>query len=123
MDARMHGRWIGSLLALVALLCPATASAATPSAPVKVSPPTLAGSSAAAGYARVGDTLTCAPGAWSGTGITYSYKWTYSWEAGTPADPTGPTRSVRPEDLGHRLACEVTVTNAGGSRRASVAVA
>jgi Ca2+-binding RTX toxin-like protein len=89
---------------------------------VRQSYPTLSGSSAQAGYARVGDRLTCGSGSWSGDGITYSYRWLYVWETGTPEAATGAVRTVRAADLGHQLGCEVTATNVAGVRRATTSV-
>src|SRR4051812_2484396 len=59
---------VAPLLVLVGLGCPAVAGAV--SLPVKVSDPTLSGSSTGAGYARAGDTLICSPGTWTGDGIS-----------------------------------------------------
>jgi hypothetical protein len=103
-----------SLLVLV-LAWPAAASAAFTPRPVNLTAPALSGSTAPAGSARVGDTLTCAPGTWTGTGIVFTYRW-------LPDGATNPVRAVSATDLGQRLSCEVTATNAGGTRRATVTV-
>jgi hypothetical protein len=68
----------------------------------------------------VGDALTCSPGTWTGTGIAFTYRWLLDGAA--PAGATDPARTVAAGDLGHRLGCEVTAANAGGSRRATVTV-
>jgi hypothetical protein len=105
-------------LLVLALLCPAAAGAFTVR-PINLSPPTLSGSTAPAGSARIGDTLTCAPGSWSGTGIAFTYRWLLD---AAPTGATDPVHAIAVSDLGHRLACEVTATNAGGARRATVTV-
>jgi Ca2+-binding RTX toxin-like protein len=97
------------------------AAALVPVPPAKLAGPTLAGSSAGAGTARVGDTLTCSPGRWSGDGIAYAYR--YLRDGSAVAGATGAAYTVALADLGHRLACQVTATNAGGARRATVTVA
>ncbi len=112
-----------ALLAVAGLLCVhAGAAAAAVSRPVRITNPTLSGSSTDPGYARAGDTLTCSPGTWSGTGIAFSYRWLYWWPSGTPAANAGATRTVLQADVGRWLVCEVTARNAGGSRTATVYV-
>jgi Ca2+-binding RTX toxin-like protein len=81
-------------------------------------PPALLSAPALSGSARVGDTLTCASGSWSGDGIAYGYR--YLRDGAVLA--TTPSYTVGAADAGHRLTCEVTATNAGGVRRATVSV-
>jgi hypothetical protein len=100
-------------VALLVLLCPAAAGARV-LPPVKIAAPVLSGSP------RVGETLTCAPGSWSGTGIAFTYRWLLDGAALPGA--TDPAYGIAATDLGHRLGCEVTATNAGGARTATVTV-
>src|SRR4051794_30228277 len=93
-----------------------SASVTVPAPPAKVSDPALSGSTAPAGSARVGDTLACAPGGWPGAGSAFGYRYLRD------ASPVAATAvyTVTAADLGHRLACEVTATGAGGTARASL---
>lgn len=112
-------RQIAQLLALLALLTacaltlPALAGAVeanTPPAgvaPVSTSPPTLTGNPV------VGQTLTCAPGAWANNPTNFSYVWLRS---GVPiAGQAASTYVVQPADEGHTIACRVTAANGGGN--------
>jgi hypothetical protein len=66
------------------------------------------------GVARVGNTLTCLNGIWvpQGSPLMYAYRWLRD---GQPLAATTATRKVLAADQGHKLACRVTATNAGGS--------
>jgi hypothetical protein len=72
------------------------------------------------GTAAVGQTLTCAPGTWTGTApITYGYVWK---RAGTPlAGATAATYTVVAADSGTALACAVAATDADGTNTATSA--
>src|SRR5207237_3307560 len=82
------------------------------SPPRNTAPPEVLGTPA------VGQTLTCSPGAWSGSP---SPAFTYQWlrDQGQPNEAaielaTASTYTVVTEDAGHSLACEVTATNGRG---------
>jgi secreted trypsin-like serine protease len=74
--------------------------------------PRSASSPAIAGTARVGEMLTCAPGAWSQSPV-YSYRFDRgsTMVRGPSSDAS---YTVQPSDLGAQLRCEVTATNPGG---------
>jgi hypothetical protein len=71
------------------------------------------------GRARAGSTLVCSRGRWSGAGVRARFAWRRDGRIVRRAQDY----RVRAGDRGHVLRCEVTATNAGGSRSAtSVAV-
>jgi hypothetical protein len=92
---------------------PATRSFLTlanpPAAPVNQSPPTLSGTAA------VGQTLTCSPGAWTGS-PSFSYDFVRSTTTGdVGVASSGPAAyTVTAADAGTSLRCIVTAVNAGG---------
>jgi hypothetical protein len=64
-----------------------------------------------AGNARVGETLTCPQGEWSGAPRpTYAY----AWERNGAAIATGSTHMIESADRGTALTCVVTATNSEG---------
>ena len=67
------------------------------------------------GKPALGETLSCSTGTWSGTApISYAYKWLRN---GSPiGGATQSTYTVVELDQGRSLACEVTASNAAGSR-------
>jgi hypothetical protein len=71
------------------------------------------------GSAGVGEVLTCLPGAWSGTGLSYGY----AWKRDDVAVPlaTWSSYTVLSEDVGTSLTCTVTATNSQGSPQATSA--
>lgn len=71
--------------------------------------------------ARVGQTVTCSAGSWSGQ-PTISYRW---YSDGTPvsASQTSGDYTAQRTDSGHALACQVRATNAAGTRQASAGAA
>jgi hypothetical protein len=70
-------------------------------------------SPAIGGSPEVGAELTCAAGTWTGTApITYSYVWLRDSVAILGA--TRASYTIRPEDGGYTLSCEVTASNAAG---------
>ncbi len=83
-------------------------------APRNTAPPAITGTP------RVGATLTCEPGTWTGsTGL--AYRWLRS---GTEIPgASAPTYVVSAEDLYNSLACEVTATGPGGTATATSAAA
>ncbi len=67
----------------------------------------------ASGEARVGASLSCSEGTWSGTTpITYSYNWLRDKEAIKSAISSSYT--VQEGDAGHSLSCKVTAKNGAG---------
>jgi hypothetical protein len=102
--------------------------AMVPSAPHNTAAPVIAGTSV------VGNALTCSNGSWAGEGMLpvqsgwplttpFGYQWL---REGSPiSGATAASYVVQSADEGHRLACEVTATNAAGheaSRSSSVTV-
>lgn len=82
-------------------------------APLNTSPPQVAGM-AKAGEAKVGETLECNRGTWTGTPApTYTYRWLR--EGAAIESATATTYTVRSEDQGFSLACSVTAANSAGS--------
>ncbi len=84
-------------------------SVGTARAPMNTAPPTITGTPA------VGQTLTCAPGTWSGTmPQTFAFQWLRD---GTPIPvATMSTYAVVAADAGHTLTCQMTATNGCGQR-------
>ncbi len=70
------------------------------------------------GVRKVGDTLTCSSGAWSGT---QDFTYVYQWESdGTPIlGASKETYAVQAEDEGKTLSCMVTAENEAGSATAT----
>ena len=89
---------------------------ATTSACISIAAPRNTVPPAITGTPRVGSTLTCEPGTWTGsTGL--AYRWLRS---GTEIPgATAPTYVVRAEDVYHSLTCEVTATGPGGTTAAA----
>ncbi len=63
------------------------------------------------GTLEVGKTLTCVHGEWTGE-PTFAYQWVR--EGNKISGATGSTHVIESEDQTHRLACELTATNAAG---------
>ncbi len=86
----------------------------TGKAPLPTAPPEVSGS-AKAGEAKVGETLKCEKGTWTGTPPpTYTYEWLREGAVIEPATAVN-SYTVRSEDQGFSLACSVTATNSAGS--------
>ena len=82
-------------------------------APKNTTAPEISGM-AKPGEAKVGETLECKRGAWTGTPApTYSYQWLREGQAIGSA--TESLYTVKKEDQGYLLACSVTATNSVGS--------
>jgi trimeric autotransporter adhesin len=81
------------------------------SLPASTALPTIAGTAA---YHK---TLTCRPGTFSNSPLSYAYAWTRDGRA--IAAQTGTRYRVLGSDSGHALGCRVTATNARGSDAAS----
>jgi hypothetical protein len=83
-------------------------------APLNQSPPVISGS------ATQGQTLTAAPGSWSGTNpITYAYQWRRG--GSSIAGATHATYLLSAADVGYRIDVVVTASNAAGSASATSA--
>jgi hypothetical protein len=80
-------------------------------APENTAPPILSGT------AKVGQSLTCSQGTWIAASPTsYAYKW---WRDGvTIGGAESSTYTVTAADEGRSISCEVTATNAVGSKSA-----
>ena len=63
--------------------------------------------------AHPGDSISCDPGAWTG-----SPSFTFAWLRDGAQIATGAGYLVTADDTGHTLVCRVTATNAGGSTNA-----
>ncbi len=77
---------------------------------------------AVSGTLQPGQTLTCAPGTWSGDG---PFNYTFAWLRGgsTISGATGSTFVTSAADVGQQLACRVTATGpAGGATATSATV-
>ena len=95
-----------------------TASTTTTVAPPKnTQPPTLSGS------AVVGATLTASTGTWTGSGLTFSYRFLRCNKTGggcyTGGSTTQNTYQVTAGDVGNTIRVRVTATNGGGSSSAT----
>lgn len=93
------------------------AATTTIAAPKNTAVPTISGT------AKVGETLTAAPGTWSGSPTSYAYQW-QRCDADVAAcsnlvGATTTTYAVPAADLGYRLRVVVTAKNAGGSTSAT----
>jgi len=110
-----------SLSALVAalatvLLIPAGGVAQSQAAPVNTSPPTISGN------AVKGSTLAATTGAWTGSGITFSFQWLRCDTAGANctavSGATGQTYVLGSSDVGKTIRIQVTATNSDGTSAA-----
>ncbi len=80
--------------------------------PANIHPPTISG------VPQVGQTLTCAPGSWSGhPAPAFTYQWTR--DGGSIGEATKSTYVVQAADEGHTLACTVTASNGSGKKEAA----
>lgn len=99
----------------------------TAPAPVNTVAPAITGAPV------VGGNITCDNGTWSNSPTSYSKQWQRSSDGGTTwvnctstlqdGTPTGDTHTVNLRDVGCKLRCLVTATNAGGSTTAPSAAA
>jgi hypothetical protein len=82
--------------------------------PHNTSPPTISGS------VKKGGTLTCSPGAWTGSPApTYGYAWLLDGQA--LAGASSEHLKIAKADLGHTITCQVTASNTAGSAQAASA--
>jgi hypothetical protein len=68
------------------------------------------------GGAKVGEALTCSEGAWAPSPTSYTYRWLRDGAAIAAAESS--VYTVTAADEGHSISCEVTATNAVGSKSA-----
>jgi hypothetical protein len=102
------------------LKCRVTASngggsdAATSAAVVIKTPPTNPAAPTISGTPKVGRTLTCAKGTWTGSApIAYSYRWLRN---GSPiSGATAATYVAKVADQNKMISCKVTASNAAGT--------
>jgi hypothetical protein len=99
---------VGALACATLLWTPASAAAAN--GPRNLEQPYVE----TAGRAEVGETLSCYPGAWEGSGVTY----TYEWQLDEDALASGPTHQITLADEGHWLSCVVSATDSEGTTTA-----
>jgi hypothetical protein len=97
----------------------AVAPATTNAAPKNTALPTISGT------ARVGQTLTAAPGSWSGNPTAFAYQWQHcNVDVATCADIAGATARtylLHAVDVGFRMRVKVTAKNDKGSATATSA--
>ena len=86
---------------------------------VLASPPRNAGVPTLSGPARLGGTLTAAPGDWTPTGLDFTYVW--QRDGADIAGATSATYTLQAADVGKRVRVKVTATNVDGRRRATSA--
>lgn len=91
------------------------AATGTPGGPA-VQAPTNTGVPTISGSPVVGQTLTCAPGTWTG-----SPAFTYSWRRDGNQVATGATYPLVTADVGKAITCRVTGTNSAGNAAATSA--
>src|SRR5271155_33169 len=68
-----------------------------------------------AGRPEIGENLTCYPGSWEGSGVTFTYEWQ---REGAPL-ASGQTHQITAADEGHWLSCVVRATDGEGATEAS----
>jgi hypothetical protein len=81
--------------------------------------PTESAPPAITGTAAVGETLTCTPGAWTGSPASFSD----TWERDGAQIATASTYALTGADAGHALACVVVAENAGGESEPATSAA
>jgi hypothetical protein len=112
-------RWIGAVCAVTALAASATGSvvAAPVAGPANTGEPSITGSPI------VGKDLTGDRGVWTGTSITYAYKWLRCDKSAsncqTITGATGSRYSVTSSDLGATIRFEVTASDKQGKSTAT----
>ncbi len=106
------------------LLTSSSPVTSVPPPPVNSALPVLSGASGRR-TALVGDTLSCSFGAWSNSPTAFVFEW--SSDNSPVAGATGQTFVAGPAELGQRVSCGVSASNAGGTgtlaSSAAVAVA
>jgi thermitase len=115
-SAIQYGR-VDAYKTLTALGCGAPTGTATAAPPASTTLPTISGT------AQDGQSLTGAPGSWSGTApITYSYQWNRcSASCSAISNATSNAYTVTGADVGATLTLSVTATNIAGTSSATSA--
>ena len=90
----------------------ATSPAVVPPRPIGVSPPVNTARPTVAGTSRTGQTLTCAPGTFTGAS-SFAFAWLRNGAAIAGANAA--TYTLTQADAGKAIQCSVTATGAGGS--------
>lgn len=85
------------------------------SPPTNISPPQLSGYPLEPGYPKVGETLVCSDGDWSGTP---SPSYTYEWLREHAVIASGQHYVIGSEDRGYSISCEVVAKNSQGTESA-----
>jgi hypothetical protein len=80
-------------------------------------PPSDLTAPALTGTPQPGQTLTCAPGTWSGSPAVFFYQWLR--DGATVGGAIGPVYGVTAGDAGHELSCEETAKNFAGRASAT----
>jgi Carboxypeptidase regulatory-like domain len=101
---RLRLTLFGALVCTILLSAPAGAAASGPRNLEQPYVETVA-------RAEVGETLSCYPGSWEGSEVTY----TYEWQRDGDALASGPTHKVTAADEGHWLSCAVSATDSEGT--------
>lgn len=88
---------------------PATSNAlsVTNLPPSNTSPPTIPSTG------KVGNTVTCKPGTWTGSPPSFAFSWTF--DGSSIANQHGKTYRLGAGDAAHTIRCQVVARNAGGS--------
>jgi thermitase len=115
-SAVQYGR-VDAYKTLTALGCGASAATPTATPPASTTLPTISGT------AQASQTLTGAPGSWTGTApITYTYQWNRcSTTCSAISDATSNGYTVASADVGATLTLTVTASNTAGTSSATSA--
>ncbi len=77
--------------------------------PTNTTPPTVSGTG------KVGQTLSCSEGSWSGSPATFTYKYTWLRGSQTINGAKSSTYTLGASDAGQTIKCSVTATNTTGT--------
>jgi len=99
--------------ALALMLAGSAPAQALEKEPPKVQPPVNTTAPTVSGTPAIGKLLTCSTGIWTNNPTSFSYAWLRD---GAPIPgQSASVYLVQPADAGHKLACQVTAGNGGGS--------
>lgn len=93
-----------------------SAAVSPPAPPTPVTAPQNTERPGIQGTTVVGNTLTCTPGAWTGSPTSYAYSWRRDGSA--VAGATGNSYALVAADAGRTITCTSTASNAGGAATA-----
>ena len=119
---------VGKTISAVVIATTSAGSASATSAPspvvVSTNAPAVTTLPAVSGIAREGETLTATSGTWTGSGLSYTYKWRRCDQAGencvdASAPVTQSTVALVGADTGRTIRVVVTATSSGGSATAT----